>query len=225
MCINVPGSLAALPTLTAGQTSPALRQRRGRRSLQVAAALLEAHPDNAQAWALLSMLFRAAPAAAAAATDVVNSAHKAQTLAEAARGDSAHSLTTQPYLQLEVLLLELQLGALAKAVHVHAEAQCGADAVRMALALCSAQSSSLTGDAAAAVAALTAASKEAGAVPCRPRVAAPALRGTCNRVMVICCDHQSPQCECHQNRSGCPCLLYTSPSPRDRTRSRMPSSA
>ena len=24
---------------------------------------------------------------------------------------------------------------------------------------------------------------------------------------------------------GCPCLLYTSPSPRDRTRSRMPSSA
>ena len=26
-------------------------------------------------------------------------------------------------------------------------------------------------------------------------------------------------------RQGCPCLLYTSPSPRDRTRSRMPSSA
>ena len=28
-----------------------------------------------------------------------------------------------------------------------------------------------------------------------------------------------------QNAAGMPCLLYTSPSPRDRTRSRMPSSA
>ena len=30
---------------------------------------------------------------------------------------------------------------------------------------------------------------------------------------------------CHLTSSRCRCLLYTSPSPRDRTRSRMPSSA
>ena len=30
---------------------------------------------------------------------------------------------------------------------------------------------------------------------------------------------------CGMKPTSCPCLLYTSPSPRDRTRSRMPSSA
>ena len=36
---------------------------------------------------------------------------------------------------------------------------------------------------------------------------------------------QSKSKECEKDTRSCDCLLYTSPSPRDRTRSRMPSSA
>ena len=52
------------------------------------------------------------------------------------------------------------------------------------------------------------------------------------RTLVISGNHDSPERVAFGGRlmtkSGvhlCPCLLYTSPSPRDRTRSRMPSSA
>ena len=38
-------------------------------------------------------------------------------------------------------------------------------------------------------------------------------------------DGKFTSCKSTNEKEGCPCLLYTSPSPRDRTRSRMPSSA
>jgi hypothetical protein len=129
-------------------------------SLQIATAATERHPDNAVAWALLSLLYRAEPSAGADdATAARNAAHRAQELADAQRGGAPHSIASQPFLRLEVLLLELQLGARAQAAHAAAAAAPGAEAVHGALVMCKAQAASRTGDAATAVSILTAAAK------------------------------------------------------------------
>ena len=49
---------------------------------------------------------------------------------------------------------------------------------------------------------------------------------TNNRIVIVAPKHHQSGCGHRVNiRTVIPCLLYTSPSPRDRTRSRMPSSA
>ena len=52
-------------------------------------------------------------------------------------------------------------------------------------------------------------------VPCEPYKADPTFVEALNMLLIVHADHEQ----------NCSCLLYTSPSPRDRTRSRMPSSA
>jgi hypothetical protein len=110
------------------------------------------------------MLFRANPLVPDLATEVRNATHRAQQLAESIRQGVPHTLASQPFLQLEVLLLDLQLGNLAQAVHDEAKKYPGAEELTGPLVLCTAQVASLLGDVERAVTVLASAAKSAGAL-------------------------------------------------------------
>jgi hypothetical protein len=80
-------------------------------------------------------------------TEIRNAAHRAKELADNGHGESNHSVQSQPFLQLEILLLDLQLADLATAVHPHAETYPGSQALNNTLVMCKAQAASLLGDA------------------------------------------------------------------------------
>ena len=135
--------------------------------MQTATEATEREASNAVAWALLSLLYRADGAPGNnAATAARNAAHRAQELAECAENNNndkqdTFALAQHPFLQLEIVLLELQLGDLAQIAHEHAAAAPGVDAagVKSALVTCKAHAASLCGNVDVAVKVLTSAAK------------------------------------------------------------------
>jgi hypothetical protein len=130
--------------------------------VQVCDAVTDAQASNALAWALRSMLYRASVDLPDQETEVRNAAHRAKEHAEAARGASGQSLQFQPFLQLEILLLDLQLADLAATVHPHAEAYPGSKELQNTLVMCKAQASSILGDAVSELKALAQSAESAG---------------------------------------------------------------
>lgn len=158
--LALPAFAVAMPPCTI-EASKAVLSRQD--VVQVVDAASTQQSDPAVAWALRCMLYRASPNMPEQEIEVRNAAHHTQVLAERTRGDAAPSLQSQPFLQLEIQLLDLQLGDLAAAVHEHAAAYAGAEAVRVPLAMCEAQAAGLAGDMTRATDILTSAAQNAGA--------------------------------------------------------------
>ena len=101
-------------------------------------------------WALLTMLFDASCPADTRGTEVRNAQFKAQKLAsESSEQDSP--MHAAPFLELELLLLDLRLGSLALKTHVFAQRQPNNENFKLQLILCKGQASALVGDTGTAI--------------------------------------------------------------------------
>lgn len=118
--------------------------------MQLAHAAKDNHEVRAMPWALLTMLLDASCPADTKASEVRNAQFKAQNLASS-DPDTESALQAAPFLELEVLLLDLHLGSLALKTHSFAEQQSNSKKYKLQLSLCKAQATSLVGDASMAV--------------------------------------------------------------------------
>lgn len=118
-------------------------------------------------WALLTLLFDASCPADTKAAEVRNAQFKAQKLASS-DSDAACTLQAAPFLELEVLLLDMRLGSLALKTHVFAQRQTNSETFKLQLSLCKAQATALAGDAGTAVNMLKTAVRGTGATPLTP---------------------------------------------------------
>lgn len=130
--------------------------------MQLAHAAKDNHEGRAMPWALLTMLLDASCPADTKASEVRNAQFKAQTLASS-DPDTASTIQAAPFLELEVLLLDLHLGSLALKTHTFAQRQSNSDNFKLQLSLCKAQATSLAGDAGTAVNMLKTAVRGTGA--------------------------------------------------------------
>jgi hypothetical protein len=127
--------------------------------MQLTHASIEQHAQEPLSWALLTLLLNVDSGPAGQTDDVRNAEHKAQLLAEA-RTDQPPS---QPFLNLEILLLDMRLGCLVMDVHAFSTKQPHAATARRDLALCLAQAYGLSGDTEKAKAVVNTIVDEAGA--------------------------------------------------------------
>lgn len=130
--------------------------------MQLAHAAKDHNERRAMPWALLTMLLDTSCPADTKSAEVRNAQFKALNLASS-DPDAASTLQAAPFLELEVLLLDLHLGSLALKVHTFALRQSNSEGFKLQLNLCKAQASALAGDAGTAVNMLKTAVRGTGA--------------------------------------------------------------
>lgn len=131
-------------------------------TVQLVHAAKDRYADQAMPWALLTMLFDASCSPDTRATEVRNAQFKAQTIATS-KSNAASTLQSAPFLELEVLLLDMHLGSLALKTHVFAQRQPDNEKFKLQLALCKAQGTALEGELDTAVNMLKTAVRSTGA--------------------------------------------------------------
>jgi hypothetical protein len=119
--------------------------------VQLAHAAKDKHEGRALPWALLTMLLEASCPAETKATEVRNAQFKAQKLASSDPDTATSTLRVAPFLELELLLLDMHLGSLALKTHTFAQQQPNCEGFKLQMSLCKAQATALIGDAATAV--------------------------------------------------------------------------